>query len=447
MKHLIALFLITISLHVSAETESIEQLLQEVREGRAAEKIENEKRLDRFRTEKNNQANELAKAQAILSEEETRSETLRQTYEQNQQLIEEQQEKLFETAGAMGELQGVIRQVARDIKSVIDSSLVTSQFPQRADALSPLLNDANMPSPEELENLWQTVLEEMVQSGKVADYSAKVITKNGEEVEKKITRIGNFNATTDGIFLRYLPDSARLAEPQRQPALRYQRIASDFEQAPSGEQETSVVDPTRGAMLSLMVQKPTLVERIKQGGVIGYIILTLGVIALLIALFRFFYLWRVDSKVKKQLKDKTIRSDNPLGRIMSTYTENPGFDAETLGLKLDEAILRELPQVKRGLRTLAILAAIAPLLGLLGTVTGIIETFQSITLFGTGDPRLMSGGISQALVTTVQGLVVAIPILLLHSILSGKSNALVQILDERSAAMVASLAEKQRGAA
>ena len=151
----------------------------------------------------------------------------------------------------------------------------------------------------------------------------------------------------------------------------------------------------------------------------------------------------IDKKVQQQLNDEQP-ADNPLGRIMTIYRKNPDIDTETLGLKLDEAILKEMPALHRGLGTLALLAAIAPLLGLLGTVTGIIETFQSITLFGTGDPRTISGGISQALVTTVMGLVTAIPLLLLHSFLSTKSNRLVHILDEKSASFVAQLAESHR---
>lgn len=442
---IITFFCMLISTPGWSETQTLDDLLQEVREGRAAEKIENEERIARFRQNKAQQSAELEKVLAELAAEEARGEILRQQYEENNQAIETQKNTLIESAGAMTELHAVIRQMARDISNVITASLVSSEKQDRRAILENLASNTEMPSPGELQTLWQTLLEEMVESGKVSRYKAKVITTNGDEVEKQVTRVGTFNATADGHYLRFLPDSGRLAEPRRQPPHRYQILASNLENSQPGELLPMVVDPTRGAMLSLMIQKPDLIERIRQGGVIGYIILVIGMIALLIALERFIVLMLTASRIRKQIRDREPSNDNPLGRIMMAYTNNPGVDAETLGLKLDEAILRELPKVKRGLRTLAILAAIAPLLGLLGTVTGIIETFQSITLFGTGDPRLMSGGISQALVTTVQGLVVAIPILLLHSILAGKSNSLVQILDEKSAAMVASLAEKQSG--
>jgi biopolymer transport protein ExbB len=194
--------------------------------------------------------------------------------------------------------------------------------------------------------------------------------------------------------------------------------------------------------MSLLVQAPDLKERIQQGGWIGFIILFIGAIGLLIALQRFISLSIMGRAVAKQQKESVADKKNPLGRILSVYSDRISLDIETLSLKLDEATLREIPKIERGLITLAILAAIAPMLGLLGTVSGMIETFQSITLFGTGDPKLMSGGISQALVTTELGLAVAIPILLIHSLLSSKSNRLVQILDEESAALVASNAEQ-----
>jgi biopolymer transport protein ExbB len=218
---------------------------------------------------------------------------------------------------------------------------------------------------------------------------------------------------------------------------------NNFDESDVGEIVPAVVDPTRGAIMALLVQKPTLKERIQQGGWIGYLILILGAIGLLVAILQFVSLLTVGRGVTQQQQSDEVSLKNPLGRVLSVYRANLANDVETLTLKIDEAILRETPKLERGLITLAILAAIAPMLGLLGTVSGMIETFQSITLFGTGDPKLMSGGISQALVTTELGLAVAIPLLLIHSGLSSKSNRLIQILDEESAAIIARSAEKQ----
>ena len=244
------------------------------------------------------------------------------------------------------------------------------------------------------------------------------------------------------VFLRNLPATGKLIEPGRQPRQRFLDMAQNVETVDSGIQAFPI-DPTRGAMLALLVQVPDLKNRIEQGGLVGYVIIFIGLIGVLISLERLILLVTTGRNVKKQLNSKKP-GDNPLGRIMQVYEKNPDIDTETLGLKLDEAILKEMPRIQRGLGALALLAAVSPLLGLLGTVTGIIETFQSITLYGTGDPRVMSGGISQALVTTVMGLLVAIPLLLSHSFLSSKSNSLIQILDEKSTAFVALLAEMNR---
>jgi len=203
------------------------------------------------------------------------------------------------------------------------------------------------------------------------------------------------------------------------------------------------LDPSRGRLLALLVQSPSLEERIHQGGIIGYIILAIGALGLLIVLERFIVLTWLQTTINRQLKAwKNPTENNPLGRILKVC--RPEYDTEVLGLKLDEAILKEIPKIKAGLATLGIFIAMAPLLGLLGTVTGMIETFQAMTLFGTGDAKLMSGGISEALITTALGLVIAIPLMLLHSFLSGKSNRLIHILDEQSAALVANHAQSYR---
>jgi biopolymer transport protein ExbB len=146
----------------------------------------------------------------------------------------------------------------------------------------------------------------------------------------------------------------------------------------------------------------------------------------------------------RQLGSDIPDTANPLGRVLAVYHQNRGIDTETLELKLDEAILKDTPALQRGLVTIRVLAVIAPMLGLLGTVTGLIETFQSITLFGTGDPRLMAGGISQALVTTVLGLGAAIPLILMHSALNTRSKRLLAVLEEQSAGLIARHAERER---
>ncbi|MCI0400679.1 MAG: MotA/TolQ/ExbB proton channel family protein [Gammaproteobacteria bacterium] len=425
---------------------TLDELLEQTRKQRTVEREESAAREQRFIEAKEQQRALLEEAKAALAGEEVRGEQLRKAYEEKEQAIEAQEALLTERAGSLGELHGIVREAAGNLKGILASSLVSAQKPDRAPYAEALAESQELPSIEELEGLWLLALEEMVESGKVVRFPAKVITGAGEEKEQQVTRIGVFDAVTDGRFLRYLPEAGKLVEPQRQPALHFQRMALNLDQASSGI-VAMPIDPTRGAILALLIQTPDIATRINQGGIVGYIIMALGGLALLIALQRFIILTAMDRTVQRQMRQDTPNANNPLGRIMAVYTENPRLDAETLGLKLDEAILSELPPIQRGLGSLAILAAVAPLLGLLGTVIGIIQTFQAITLFGTGDPRLMSGGISVALVTTVQGLLVAIPILLIHSFLSSKSNQLIQILDKQSAAMVAKLAEQRHAQA
>ena len=197
--------------------------------------------------------------------------------------------------------------------------------------------------------------------------------------------------------------------------------------------------------MNLFLQMPTLLERVNQGGLVGYIIVVLGFLGVALAIERIVSLSRMAKMVRKQLSAGTaVSGDSPLSRVWQSYEANKSVDVETLELKLDDAILKEMPALERGLSLLKLLSGVAPLLGLLGTVTGMILTFQAITLFGTGDPKLMAGGISQALVTTVLGLVVAIPILLLHAVASTRSREIVQVLEEQAAGLIAAHAEKAK---
>ncbi len=422
--------------------KTLEQLLQKVRQESTLEKKVNIEREEKFRQDKESQEQLLKEALAILEKEEKRGTNLRRTYNLYENQIARQTYMLETRAGTLGELHGVVRQIAGDVDSIIDTSLVSAQKPDRDDITDALASSKRLPDIKELEQLWILVLDEMVESGKVVRFNTRFINSNGEEIEQQVTRIGTFNVVSNGRFLRYLPDSEKLVEPARQPSNRFQSMAIELEQSQSGVMPFPL-DPTRGAMLALLVQVPDMKARIKQGGIVGLMIIFLALIGVIIALERFYILSGIDHKVIAQMNNKQP-GENPLGRIMKVYLDNPDIDTDTLGLKLDEAILKEMPPLRKGLGILSLLAAIAPLLGLLGTVTGIIDTFQSITLFGTGDPRVMSGGISQALVTTVMGLVAAIPLLLLHSFLSTKSNRLIHILDEKSAAFVAQLSESHR---
>jgi biopolymer transport protein ExbB len=448
MKQLLPIILLALFLpmvHAADKPADLDALLQQVKREGVLEQQQNKLREAEFVTARDQQAELLAQAKNQLAFEEQRTTQLNQSFQDYEKGLAEKESLLQEKSGSLGELFGTVRQMANDSRSVLEGSMTSVQNKARADFLVTLTERKQQPTIEELRQLWLVLQEEMTESGKVIQFTAPVITADGEIEQRKVTRIGVFTAFSEGKFLRYLPETGNLVELGRQPVDRLRDLTVKFEAGSGAELMQVVVDPTRGAILALLVQVPDLKERIQQGGWIGFIILGLGFIGLLIALQRFIYLSITGQGVAKQQKQQEVSLKNPLGRILSVYSDTVRQDVETLSLKLDEAILREIPKIERGLITLAVLAAIAPMLGLLGTVSGMIETFQSITLFGTGDPKLMSGGISQALVTTELGLAVAIPLVFIHSAISGKSNRLVQILDEESAALVALNAEKQNG--
>lgn len=431
---------------VSAQ-DSLDQLLNKVKKARNEISAENKEREQRFQRDRDNQRALLREVQAELTREEQRSDNLTSQFNANEQQLSELSENLRVQVGNFGELFGVVRQVAGDTVGVVRTSLVSAEYPERGDVAKRLAEIKGLPSIEDLDALRILLFEEMVESGKVTRFPSTIVTADGNTEEADVARIGVYNLITGDRFLKYNtedPSRAFVEELARQPQDRFRKMALALYEASPGEVVGTAVDPSRGSLLGLLIQAPSLKERIDQGGVVGYVIIVLGIIGLLIAVWRLLYLSGVGAGIRKQLKSEAPSEKNPLGRILKVYDDNADTDTETLELKLDEAILREAPSLERWQGGIKVLAAVAPLLGLLGTVTGMIATFQAITLFGTGDPKLMAGGISQALVTTVLGLCVAIPLVLLHSWVAGRSRGLIEILEEQTAGIIARKAEASR---
>ena len=426
---------------------STQSLLQELRDARQQEAQRDQQRIEDFLEQVNERQAMLAEARQARDAARARRDELQTAFDGNEDRLAELETELEQRTGEFGEVFGVIRQVAGDARSTIRASLTSSQYPERLDRLDTLASSNRLPSIEQIDWLWTTLLEEMVASGEIASYQAEVVNPDGAAEQAEVTRVGPFNASIGDSFLQFSPETQELSVLPRQPTGRFQSLAANVAEAEPGTALVEgVVDPSRGAILSLLIQKPNLLERIQQGKLVGYVVLFIGVVGLLIAAERFVTLGRIERRMRAQRKDiEHPNTENPLGRVLTAYYENQKVDTETLQLKLDEAILADVPPIERGLSTMKILAAVAPLLGLLGTVVGMIATFQAITLFGTGDPKLMAGGISQALVTTVLGLVVAVPLILLHSVLSGRSRKIIQTLEHQSSGIVASHAEKAHG--
>jgi len=426
------------------KAKSLDQLLRQVRSQRAKERKLNAAREAEFRRKKAQQQSLLADARAKRDAAVARSEELEAIFETNENEIPKLQETLRNRLGTLGELFGVVRQVAGDTRGFLETSIVSAELPGRAAELDKLAESKELPTVEELEELWFTLQEEMTESGKVTQFPATVVSVDGEDVQTEVVRVGPFNVVADGRYLQYLPETGKLTELPRQPGGRHLDTVASFEHAEGGVAPFSL-DPSRGTILSLLIRTPSLGERLQQGGLVGYVIIGLGIVGFALVAERLVSLGLVGRKIKAQMTQERADPGNPIGRILAVYEANPDVDVETLELKLDEAILKETPALERGTVMIKVLSAIAPLLGLLGTVTGMIATFQAITLFGTGDPKLMAGGISTALVTTVLGLVMAIPLLLLHSVVAGRSKSLIEMLEQQSAGVVASHAERQHG--
>jgi biopolymer transport protein ExbB len=433
---------------VSAQDDavSMQELLNLIEQGQSRDSQEGRQREAQFNQQRNQQQTLLNRARAERTRQENESARLEQLFEDNQTKIVAARAALDERLGALKELFGVLQTVAGDAQGRFNASLTNIHYPDRGDFLVELGNKmagANtLASIEDIERLWFELQREITESGRIVRFNSEVSMANGDKETLEIVRVGPFNLAFDGGYLTYDSTTKAISELQRQPEQgRYTGSAGDMIAASSG-MVTFGLDVTRGSILALLVESPTVMDRIHQGGIVGYCILALGLVGLLIALWRFMGLTSDSRKVSAQLKRDKASTDNPLGRVLAAYESNSAADTETIELKLSEAALKEMPGLTKGLLFIKVISVVAPLMGLLGTVTGMIKTFQVITLYGAGDPKMMAGGISQALMTTVLGLVVAIPMVLLHTVVSGQSRKIINILQSQSAGLVAEHSEK-----
>ncbi len=454
IKYTIIAGLLTVAVSGQAQNtgNTLDQLLNIVKQRANETSQANQARLEEFTRKRNEQRRLLAEAREQLRQLEVRSDQLKNQFDENEKTLADLETTLNERSGNLGEMQGTVKVLAGDLRSVIENSIVSAEYPGRAAFLTQLAEQTKLPNIRDLRQLWYEYQKEITESGKIARFTANIRNEGGElQNNATVTRVGTFNAfDQNGNFLIWkspeesnsVTGDGELQRLAKQPGAEYMSMSSDFVDSGSNELVQIPIDYTRGTILQLVVQTPSMKEKIEQGGPVGYTILALGAIGLLVALIKFFMLLGSGGKIKRQLKRKQPSQNNALGRIMSVYTDNPDADVETMELKLDEAIIRETGPLESGLSLIKVLYVIAPLMGLLGTVVGMIQTFQMITLMGTGDPKSMAGGISMALVTTVQGLIVAIPLTLLHSLLQSMARKQTHILEEQSAGIVAGMAEK-----
>lgn len=427
---------------------SMSELLNMIEQGRARDSAEAQRREAEFRQRRNEQQQLLNQARAERTRQEQESTRLENAFASNQQEIADARAQLDERMGALKELFGVLQTVAGDAQGRFKGSLTNIQYPDRGQFLtelgSKMAGASQLASIDEIERLWYELQREVAEQGKIVSFETEFATADGERVTQPVVRVGVFNIVYEGGYLQYDSSTGNITELQRQPEQSRYTDSTESMVESVGQDGTVRfgLDVTRGSILSLLVESPTIGERVNQGGIVGYCIIGLGIIGLLIAIWRWIGLSIDGRKVAAQLKRDSASTDNPLGRVLAAYESNKSADTETIELKLSEAALKEMPGLTKGLLFIKVISVVAPLMGLLGTVTGMIKTFQVITLYGAGDPKMMAGGISQALMTTVLGLVVAIPMVLIHTLVSGQSRKIVNILHSQSAGIVAQHSEK-----
>jgi len=458
---LLPLFFITLlAFPVNAEDEAEEaanepsspsELLELVQKGQFADTAEQRERERKFRNEKNKQAKLLADAKAERARLEREAARLEQKFEANEALLVVAEAQLKERLGSLNEIFGHLAGLATEARNIFEQSLTSAQFGKdREEFLTKLAvkmgEGVALATIPELERLWFELQREINATGEVVKFNADVIALDGTVEEREVVRVGVFNAVSDGNYLTYASTRGMYEELPSQPAGRYTSTTSDVFDADAFPVQFAV-DPTGpqgGSYLASLISMSGAWERINgEGGPIGYVIfyvLGLGGVGLFI--WRLVTLRGIRAAVDSQLAASTLNVDNPLGRVLKIAEDNPKADTETIELKMAEQILNERPPIEKLNWLIKLISIVAPLMGLFGTIVGMIETFQMITLFGTGDPKTMASGISIALVTTWLGLMVAIPMTFMSAIVSNFSKGILETIEEQAIGMAAERSEK-----
>ena len=430
------ILLLSFSVFANANVRSLEDLMNLVQQERIEQIQEFKEREQRFLSEKNKQQALLQKAKVELANLRKIQKKLLAEYSVHEKEITTLQRELNIIVGSMGELFGAVKQVAGDFSGKVSSSIVSAEIPSRTEFLVQIANQKEMPNIHALRRLWAEIIMEMTELGQVRKFKGTVVLNDGSKEEREIVRVGGFNLVSDGEYLSYQSDTKQIVKLNKQPPRHFRSHIGALESAETGY-NTFALDPSRGTLLSVLLKVPTLRERIAQGGLVGYFIILLFLAGVGLGAYRFWIIRKEGDKIKEQLQTDQIDETNPVGQLRKVFEDYKSQNIETLEMKLDEVVVKSLPVFEKGIGLIRIFASVAPLCGLLGTVLGMINTFQAITLFGAGDPKLMAGGISEALITTTLGLCCAIPLLFLHTFISSRAQAMIQILEEQMAGLIA----------
>ncbi|CAH6859602.1 MotA/TolQ/ExbB proton channel family protein [Vibrio chagasii] len=441
LKPLAALLCITsISFSAFSASDSTAQLVNKAKSENRTQASHNVVREADFKKTEQELKAIKAQLEAKRTSVQNATDVLTKTFSDNENKLARLEEKLRLETGSLGELFGVVRQNAKELGAELSSTVNSVDRADHTATVEQIIDAKSLPSMPQLSGLWMSMLEQIQASSELSKSQIAFINGEGNTQNVDAYRLGSIGLVTDQGYVSWNTQRedaiAYLKQPENGPTL------TSLSSLANGEVANVVVDPSRGFMLEQLALTPSLSDRLQAGGVVGKVILGLLAIGLIIALVRGVSLAIARQKIRAQLKNPEQAGDNPLGRVLAVYNKEQNQTVEALELRLLEAVVDEQTHLERGLSMLKLLAALAPMLGLLGTVTGMIETFQVITQFGNGDPKVMAGGISMALVTTVLGLVAAMPLLLAHNILSTQAENIRNILEKQGIGLVAEQAEK-----
>jgi len=444
---------VTLVAAAPASAQSLSDVLAKVRQDANQMSAEDQARLKQFQADTASQSASMATARNALGAAEGRARTLSAEFDANEAALGALEEQVSTLAGDFQEMLGQFRSAAGATMPEIANSLSNFDYKDRVAGIAEIAEARVLPNRGQLERLPKAMLQEMIAQSEVKTFTAVVngIGPDASNAEAELIRIGVFTAATvDGRkFVEVRKGEGNETFLQvfgRQPGGAYTSAVGSLINAGEGAVVKAPVDPSKGNLFGILGELPTLSDRLDHGGLVGYVILSLAFVGILLGLYKMFTLFTQGAAMRSTSKTRQAGTGNPLARVFEVYENSRSRDIETLELKLDEQILKESPKIEWGLDIIKVLASVAPLLGLLGTVVGMIITFTAITIYGAGDPKLMADGISTALVTTVQGLVAAIPLVLIHAVVASMARSNQQILDEQAAGLVAEKMESLHGA-
>jgi biopolymer transport protein ExbB len=359
----------------------------------------------------------------------------------------ELKEKLAREQAEIKTLEGTVRSSAKDLSLILNKNHGQVKNKQLKEELKALLDPGKYPGFKDIKKIIDSYFYLMGANGRIERFNGEYIDGHGRKVKGEIILVGPFTAyyrNKDCGFLSYDSESQSFVEVGG--SLPW-HVKKEIEKFFSGEDNILPIDISGGVIFKRIGRTKTFREWLSGGGFLVWPILLVGAIGILLCLERTLSLGlkRQCSEANARKAEKML-AENQLEECQEFcfargWTPSCQVIAAGLARKdspelresaFQEAILFQAGKLERFLPTISVLAAIAPLLGLLGTVTGMINTFQIITLFGAGDPRTMSGGISEALITTQLGLSVAIPLMLLHHFLERRVESLINDMEEKA---------------